>query len=126
MGLEPDAFDLYMCYNEQEVLQLLGIDYCIDRNGQTRNGFGVYTSTICSIMNHEDFSHDVFHYYSEKINRNENRNWVTEEGVAYLWGNAYYTNITTGEMIEQEELTNELRNYIQANPEVSLYELFEK
>ncbi|MEL6975112.1 MAG: hypothetical protein AAGL29_06910 [Bacteroidota bacterium] len=86
LGLSPDSFDFYMCYNEQEVLNVLGIRFLSDRSGLTRNGFGVYTKTICAIENHEDFSHDVFHYYSGKVNQPQDRNWITEEGVAYLLG----------------------------------------
>ncbi len=125
MGQTPDTFNFYMCYNEQEVLKLLGIAFSSDRTGQTRNGFGVYLDVICSILNNEDFAHDVFHYYSEKINEPQNRNWIAEEGIAYLWGNAYYTD-SNDEMITQSRLVNELKNYVLANPDVDLFRLFEK
>lgn len=125
LGLSPESFDFYMCYNEQEVLKLMGIAYSSDRNGQTRNGFGVSQNVICSIVNNEDFSHDVFHYYSGKINKREDRNWITEEGIAYLWGNAYYTD-KRGEMITHTRLINELNNYLIANPDIGLFQLFEK
>ena len=81
-------------------------------------------NTIFSVMNYEDFSHDIFHYYSEKINERENRNWITEEGVAYLWGNAYYTD-KNGEMIELDRMVYNLKNYLKENPETSLLKLFE-
>lgn len=98
-GLEPDALDFYMVDNHQEYLNLIGINYQVYTNGKYRTGNGVSFNTIFSIMNNEDFSHDIFHYYSGKINERENRNWITEEGVAYLWENAYYTD-KNGEMIE--------------------------
>ncbi|MEL7270512.1 MAG: hypothetical protein AAGL34_13135 [Bacteroidota bacterium] len=125
LGLTPDSFDFYMCYNEQEVLNLLGIQFLSDRVGLTRNGFGVYTKTICAIENHEDFSHDVFHYYSGKVNQPQDRNWITEEGVAYLWGNAYYTD-TNGEMISLTRLVSELNTYLDSHPDANLFELFER
>ncbi|MEO1484287.1 MAG: hypothetical protein AAFU57_00980 [Bacteroidota bacterium] len=125
LGLTPDSFDFYMCYNEQEVLNLLGIRFLSNRVGLTRNGFGVYTKTICAIENHEDFSHDVFHYYSGKINQPQDRNWITEEGVAYLWGNAYYTD-SEGEMISHARLVSELNAYLDSNPNTNLFELFER
>lgn len=125
LGLNPDEFDFFMCHNEQEVLRLLGIQLMAERSGSTRNGFGVYSKAICSIMNHEDFSHDVFHYYSGKVNENENRNWVTEEGVAYAWGNAYYTD-KDDEMISHERLVLELKQYLNQNPEADVLNLFVK
>ncbi len=125
LGLKPDEFDFFMCHNEQEVLRLLGIQLMDRRSGSTRNGFGVYSKAICSIMNHEDFSHDVFHYYSGKVNEDKNRNWVTEEGVAYVWGNAYYTD-KDGEMISHERLVLELKKYVEENPEADVLNLFIK
>ncbi|MEM6893327.1 MAG: hypothetical protein AAF554_06510 [Bacteroidota bacterium] len=125
LGLSPDSFDFYMCYNEQEVLNVLGIRFLSDRSGLTRNGFGVYTKTICAIENHEDFSHDVFHYYSGKVNQQQDRNWITEEGVAYLWGNAYYTD-PNGEMISLTRLVSELNAYLDSHPHAKLFELFER
>nr|WP_297915326.1 hypothetical protein [uncultured Allomuricauda sp.] len=122
-GISPDKFDFYMCDDEQEVLNLLGVGLMAERTGQTRNGFGVYLKTICSIMNHEDFSHDVFHYYSGKVNASKNRNWITEEGVAYLWGNAYYTD-KNGEMISHSRLVNELKAYMTQNADTDLLDLF--
>ena len=125
LGLNPDEFDFFMCHNEQKVLKFLGIQLMARRSGSTRNGFGVYSRVICSIMNHEDFSHDVFHYYSGKVNEDENRNWITEEGVAYAWGNAYYTD-GEGEMISLERLALELKQYLEKNPKVDVFDLFIK
>ena len=66
--------------------------------------------TLTSFYSFYGFSHDIFHYYSGKVNKNENRNWITEEGIAYSWGNAYYTN-SNGEMIEQQILIDELKKF---------------
>ena len=108
----------------QEYLNLIGINYQVYNNGKYRTGYGVDTNTIFSIMNNEDFSHDIFHYYSGKINERENRNWITEEGVAYLWGNAYYTD-KNGEMIEMDQMVSTLKNHLKENPDTSLLRLFE-
>lgn len=74
-------------------------------------------------MGNEDFSHDIFHYYSGQVNKRVNRNWITEEGLAYLWRNAYYTDLN-GKMIEFDQLISELKNYLKANPDTDLYKLF--
>ena len=76
-------------------------------------------------MNNEDFSHDMFHYYSGQINKRENRNWITEEGIAYAWGNAYYTD-KNGKMISNKRLITELKDYLAKNPNTDLFELFSK
>jgi hypothetical protein len=107
----------------QEISELLSFGYSLFSNGKYRDGYGVDSKTIFAIMNNEDFSHDMFHYYSGKINKRENRNWITEEGIAYLWGNAYYTD-KNGEMITHERLVTELQNYLSKNPNTNLYELF--
>ena len=123
-GLEPDEFDFYMIDNYQEYLNLIGINYNVYENGKYRTGNGVSFNTIFSIMNNEDFSHDIFHYYSGQINKRENRNWITEEGIAYLWGNAYYTD-KSGEMIEMDQMVSILKNHLYENPNTSLLSLFE-
>ncbi|GAB5525371.1 MAG: hypothetical protein Roseis2KO_32430 [Roseivirga sp.] len=120
---QPEKLDFYMCDNRQEILKLQGFDYSIQVNGDARNGHGVDANTIFSVMNNEDFSHDMFHYYSGRIHQRINRNWITEEGIAYLWGNAYYTD-KDGEMITHPRLVQELNTYLAANPETNLVELF--
>jgi len=122
-GLKPEKFDFYMTENYQEVKSLLGYKYSLMDNGKTENGAGVYYNTIFAIMHNEDFSHDVFHYYSEQIH--ENRNWIAEEGIAYSWGNAYYAK-QNGEMIELQELVDYLKKYMQNNSEISLWKLYEE
>lgn len=123
-GLAPEPLDFYMIDHYQEFLNLIGINYEVYTNGKYRTGYGVDANTIFSIMNNEDFSHDIFHYYSGKINERKNRNWITEEGVAYLWGNAYYTD-KNGEMIEMDRMVSTLKNYLKENPNTSLLRLFE-
>lgn len=123
LGLEPENLDLYMCDNYQEFLSLMGMSYFSKVNGQYRDGYGVDAKTIFSVMNNEDFSHDMFHYYSGQIHERKNRNWITEEGIAYSWGNAYYTD-KDGEMISHKRLIDELKVYLSKNPNTELFELF--
>lgn len=123
-GLTPDSFDFYLNHDYQEALNILGIEYDVLVNGEYRDGSGVDAKTIFAITGSEDFSHDVFHYYSEKI-RTEKRNYPADEGFAYLWGNAYYTD-KANNMISVDQLVVELRKYIQQNPDVDLLELFNK
>lgn len=123
LGLKPEKMDFYMCDNFQEISELLGFRYSGYSNGKYRDGYGVDTKTIFSVMNNEDFSHDIFHYYSGQVNERKNRNWITEEGIAYAWGNAYYTD-KDGEMITHKRLVNELKVYLSQNPNTDLFELF--
>ena len=121
LGLKPEKLQFYICENQQEILKLLGYAYDQGSNGRTREGYGVDSNTI--FFNHEDFSHDVFHYYSAKIRGAAKRNRAVEEGMAYYWGNAYYTK-DNGEMTEFKELVNYLKVYIKQNPKANLLELF--
>lgn len=123
LGLVPEKMDFYMTSNFQEISELLGLGYSLFSNGKYREGYGVDSRTIFAIMNNEDFSHDIFHYYSGKINKREHRNWITEEGIAYLWGNAYYTD-KNGEMITHQSLVTELCKYLANTKNANLYELF--
>ena len=125
LGLQPEKLNFYMTDNYQEILQLLGFGYSLNSNGSYRDGYGVKNKTIFAVMNNEDFSHDMFHYYSGKINKGINRNWITEEGISYLWGNAYYTD-KNGEMITNQKLVIELKDYLSKNPNTNLFEIFSK
>ena len=125
LSISPEKFNFYMCENYQEVLKLLGYEYDLESNGKYKDGYGVDANTIFSIMNSEDFSHDIFHYYSAKIRGEAKRNHTVEEGIAYSWGNAYYTK-ENGGMIEQKELVQQLKSYLKKNPKISLLELFNK
>ncbi len=124
LGLQPEHFDFYLCNNYQEILRLLGYEYDSESAGQVTDGYGPDAGTIFSIMHNEDFSHDVFHYYAGKIRKNT-RNSAAEEGIAYSWGNAYYTD-DNGEMISQRQLVPVLKQYLQKHPQTSLLELFSK
>lgn len=124
LNLKPEKFNFYLCDNYQEVLHLLGYEYDLESNGKTRDGYGVDANTIFSIMHNEDFSHDLFHYYSAKVRTNK-RNGTAEEGIAYSWGNTYYTK-QNGEIVTQRELVLSLKKYLQDNPQTSLIDLFDK
>lgn len=121
-GLAAESFDFYICPEYQSILRLLGYDFLEDANGTYRDGYGVDEHTIFSVMNNEDFSHDILHYYAAKIRKNP-RNQSAEEGLAYYWGNAYYTD-KKGEMVGQETLVNALKVYVQKNKDVDLLVLF--
>jgi hypothetical protein len=123
--LPEHSSTFYMATNTQEIMQLIGIDYDATGVHQIRDGWGVISNQyIFSINNNEDFSHDLFHYYSSQIHDRKNRNWIAEEGFAYSWGNAYYTNIQTGEMTDQGELVAALMAYLEVYPNTDLYQLF--
>ncbi|MNU92635.1 hypothetical protein D3C71_825590 [compost metagenome] len=121
-GLAAESFDFYVCPEYQSILRLLGYDFLEDANGTYRDGYGVDEHTIFSVMNNEDFSHDILHYYAAKIRTNP-RNQAVEEGLAYYWGNGYYTD-KAGEMVNQEALVNALKVYLQKNKDADLLALF--
>lgn len=124
LGLPSERLHFYLCANYQEALQLMGYTYDQSAAGKTRDGYGVEANTIFATMGNEDFSHDLFHFYAEKIRTNK-RNSAAEEGIAYSWGNAYYTS-AKGEMISQRELIPYLRTYLATHPETSALEVFSK
>lgn len=121
-GLEPDSLHFYMCDNYQEIMGLLGLEYSFSYNGLYRDGYGVVENTILSVMHNEDFSHDMVHYYSRKINPRKDINWIAEEGFAYAWGNAYYTD-KSGEMVTLDQLVEQLKVFMKENPNYTLSEL---
>lgn len=124
-NLKPYEFNFYMVENYQEFLRLVGFEYNIGSIGKLRDGYGpAKEEVIFSVMNNEDFSHDIFHYYSETLHEWSVHNWVTEEGLAYSWGNAYYTR-KDGEMAEQKELLTILKEYLNQNKDTNLLQLFE-
>jgi hypothetical protein len=124
LGLTPEKFNFYLCDNYQDILGLLGYSYDSALAGNIEDGYGVDNGVIFSIRHNEDFSHDLFHYYSAKFRRNK-RNSAADEGVAYSWGNPYYTD-KQGAMISRNQLVVSLKNYLQVHPETSLLTLFEK
>lgn len=124
LGLQPEGMNFYLCNNYQEILHLLGLGYDAESNGRVKDGYGVDGNCIFSVMHNEDFSHDAFHYYAAMV-RKAPRNSAVEEGIAYSWGNAYYTD-EKGEMILQKDLVIQLRLFIQQHPQASLYDMFAK
>jgi hypothetical protein len=122
LGLQPEKLDFYLCNNYQEILHLLGYEYDSKHVGEVSDGYGVDATTIFSVMHNEDFSHDAFHYYAAKVRKNF-RNSAAEEGVAYSWGNAYYTD-DNGEMISPKQLVPVLKTYLKEHQQVSLFLLF--
>jgi metallo-beta-lactamase class B len=116
-------WEMYMCRNYQEILQLQGCSYSVKRNGVVNLGDIVDPQTFFSVMNDEDFSHDVLHAYAAIIRGNDMN--VTECGLAYHWGNAYYAG-NDGNIPEQQDLIPVLRQYITAHRDVKLLDLFEK
>ena len=84
---------MYMCPDYQTVLRLQGCLYESASNGSINSGYIMDPKTFFSAMNDEDFSHDVLHKYASKI-RGKMRNRSAECGLAYYWGNAYYSGAT--------------------------------
>jgi len=124
LNLPLRNWDIYMCRNYQEAIQIQGCFYEITRNGSVNSGDIIYPKTLFSCMNDEDFSHYVLHIYASQI-RTKERNAVAECGVAYFWGNAYHAG-TVGKAPEQKELIRVLQRYVQTHKDVKLLDLFEK
>ncbi len=121
-GLEPQKLDFYLCDDHRAIFTLLGYDYDLASKDRLRDGYGVAGHTIFSVMHNEDFSHDLFHYYSAMIRTNV-RNRSAEEGFAYTWGNAYYTD-DRGEVITQRRLALALKTYLTDHPDCAVWTLF--
>ena len=124
LGLPVRNWDVYMCRNYQEAIQIQGCSYEFTRNGIFNSGDIIDPKTLFSVMNDEDFSHDVLHIYASQI-RGKERNIVAECGLAYFWGNAYHTGIV-GKSPELKDLIPVLQQYLQSHNEVKLLYLFEK
>ena len=124
LNLPVKNWDVYMCRNYQEAIQIQGCFYEFTRNGFLNYGDIIDPKTLFSVMNDEDFSHDVLHVYASQIRGNV-RNATAECGVAYYWGNAYHTGMV-GKSPNLNELIPVLRQYLQSNKDVKLLELFDK
>jgi hypothetical protein len=124
LGLPSENFDFFLVDNYFDILELLGYSYDSETAGHENDGFGPVNGFVFSIVHNEDFSHDLFHYYAEKV-RTHSRNSAAEEGIAYSWGNAYYTD-ENGEMISQRQLVNLLKQYLLNKSNISLLDLFNK
>ncbi len=123
LDVPTEELNFYKCSNYQEVLDLIGLDYLMKSNGKLESS-KIVGNTIITGLNSEDFSHDIFHFYSSKLFEKKDRNWIAEEGIAYSWGNAYYTN-TNNKMISHKELVILLKQYLKDNPQENLLSLFE-
>jgi hypothetical protein len=122
LSIDTDNLILYKCSNYQEVLKLIGLDYLLNSNGEIQSS-ELIGYTILTGLNSEDFSHDILHHYSSKLYNRKVRNWIAEEGLAYSWGNAYYTK-ENNKMISRNELVFLLEEYLKSNPQDSLLEIF--
>lgn len=123
LGLTPEKFDFYLTDNYQEIPPLLGYLYDPERVGRTRDGSFTAARQIFAIQHNEDFSHDLIHYYVAKIRTNP-RNAAAEEGLAYYWGNAYYTD-SGRNMIDYPAQLAALKTYMHEHPDTSLLSLFD-
>jgi hypothetical protein len=124
LNLPVMNLEMYMSRNYQEALQLQGCLYEYGSNGYTNSGDIVNPKTLFSVKNDEDFSHDVLHMYAAHI-RGKIRNTAAEEGIAYLWGNAYHAD-SKGKIPDQQELVTVLRKYLESHIDVKLLDLFDK
>ena len=122
LGLTPENFDFYLTGNYQQILTLQGYQFDAFRAGRTRDGSFTGDHQFFAIQHNEDFSHDLIHYYVSKI-RTSARNSAAEEGLAYYWGNAYYTD-STGNMIDYPAQLAALRSYLDAHPDTWLVWFF--
>lgn len=125
LGIETEQFDFYMTENYQEVSKLLGHDFDAQKNGRTNLGMGASHNMIFAIMNNEDFSHDILHFYTYRLRKGKSMNFTAEEGIGYVWGNAYYVD-SEREMISQKQLVIQLLDYLKQNPKTSVLELFKE
>jgi len=130
LGLPVRNWDVYMCRNYQEAIQIQGCSYEFTRNGIFNSGDIIDPKTLFSVMNDEDFSHDVLHMYASQI-RGKERNNVAECGLAYYWANSGWANVNfqTG-VVEKspnlKDLVLALQKYLQAHKDVKLLDLFDK
>jgi hypothetical protein len=125
LNLPVRDWEVYMSRNYQEALQLQGCMYEYSMNGYINSGDIVNPQTLFAVMNDEDFSHDVLHIYMNEYRKT--RNSTAEEGLAYLWGNAYHFDKNlTNKSPEQDELVAALRKYVQSHFDIKLLDLFDK
>jgi hypothetical protein len=125
LNLPVRDWDVYMCENFQDALQIQGCSYESTSNGVFNSGWIMDPKILLTCMNDEDFSHDVLHIYASQIRERKNRNANGECGLAYYWGNAYHSGVT-GKAPDLTELIPVLQQYLQSHKEVKLLELFEK
>lgn len=117
-------WDVYLCQNFQEALNIQGCVYEYSRNGVVNSGYIVDPCTLFACMHDEDFSHDILHIYAAGIRGNQ-RNRIAECGLAYYWGNAYYTT-PNAKSPALEELLPAFQKYLDEHKGAQLLSLFEK
>ncbi|WP_165023021.1 hypothetical protein [Dysgonomonas sp. ZJ279] len=120
-GLPIINYKVYVTNNYQESLNLLGVDYEYGNNGIINRGYIVNPNTLFVVRGNEDFSHDALHMYAYYIRGK--RNVTAEEGLAYTWGDAYYTDIN-GYIPNQNDLILELQQYLKDHPNETLLDIF--
>lgn len=125
LNLPVRDWDVYMCENFQDALQIQGCSYESTSNGVFNSGWIMDPKILLTCMNDEDFSHDVLHIYASQIRERKDRNANGECGLAYYWGNAYHSGVT-GKAPDLKELIPVLQQYLQSNKDAKLLELFEK
>jgi len=116
LNLTVRNWDVYMCENYQEALQIQGCSYESTSNGVFNSGWIMDPKILLSCMGDEDFSHDVLHIYASQIRERKNRNGNGECGLAYYWGNAYHSG-TSGKAPSLNELLPALQQYLQLHKE---------
>jgi hypothetical protein len=125
LNLSVRNWEVYMCENFQEALQIQGCSYESTGNGVFNSGWIMDPKILLTCMNDEDFSHDVLHIYASQIRERKDRNANGECGLAYYWGNAYHSG-ATGKAPDLKELVPVLQRYLQSHKDTKLLELLEK
>lgn len=119
LKLNTLKFKYYKCKDIQEVYALLGISYDLTRNSEVRSGsFDVVNKVFYSGTNSDQYKHDLTHAYFGLKFPDSTRNWTAEEGF-----NVYTTDFWGK---STEENFRYLREFIQANPSMTLLSAFEK
>ena len=117
LNLETLAVNYYKCRNLQEVYRLLGVDYSVRINGQSRGSHTNHRANVfLSGTNTDEYKHDLTHYYFEQAVPDSVRNWMAEEGynitLTDYWGGP------------RENIFGYLRSYLNAKPRQSTLEVF--
>lgn len=121
LGVQVRPFQVYICNTYQEALHLIGIDYESSSNGYTNSGYIIDPLTLFTVKGNTDFSHDVVHIYAGEVRGKRNR--TAEEGLAYLWGDAYHAN-ADGYVPDLKVLIKGLQIYLNKHPEEMLLNIF--
>jgi hypothetical protein len=119
LNVKPLQMTYYKFTNIQEAYKSFGIEYSLSRNGDTRGWLvNEKSNIVLSGTNSEQYKHDLTHWYFGLVRPDSLQNWTAEEGY-----NIYKTDYW-GESSEQN--FQYLKDFIAANPNVSLLDAFEK